>query len=289
MLTRLCRATTTVYQRDTTFDSLQNNLPNAQKKRKRDNCPAKPRPSGVTYSGRLISSSTAAPSSKTSSSKTSSSNPLSHFPTDVVSAACSCLASPATVTDTVNVTTTVAATPPATATAHVTVSPTLATSFVTVTSGTVTATTTTTAPGLTSTAETDVPAATPATMTVTVTATTTEAAVATTTVAPTSPYFAVQLETFFARAIPNRRRQVYQDVSGVPLTIDGIFQFCATQCVADPGCTKIWIAHNRPITQAGLWCVTGGTADDFTNLQNDSPGIGVDGTYYDTAPGRFNN
>ncbi|KAK8137106.1 hypothetical protein PG984_005046 [Apiospora sp. TS-2023a] len=279
--------TTTVYGRDTSFDFLRKKNKN---KKKRDKCPAKPKPNSSTYSGSLTSTSMAAPSgttltSSTLSSTTTSSNPLGSFPTDVISAACSCLASSTTVTDIVTVTTTVAATPPVTSTAHVTVSPTVATEFVTITSGTNTATATSTAPGLTTTVETHVPAPTPATVTVTVTTTQAAAAVATTTVTATSPYFRAYLAQPAGNAIPITRRQVFQDVPDIPLTIDGIVQFCATQCVADSGCVRIWIAYNDPITQDGLWCVTGGAQDNFGQLQNNYPGIGAAGEWFEaTSP-----
>ncbi|KAK7911783.1 hypothetical protein PG985_014264 [Apiospora marii] len=285
-------STTTVYERDTIFDPFQPSfkkrdsfppnfhMRNDKNKKKRDQCRAKPKPSNSTYSASLTSASLTSTRSAAPSSTSTKSNPLGSFPTDVISAACRCLASSTTVTDTVTITTTVAASPSATLTATVIVSPTLSTDVVTVTSGTVTATTTATAPGLTSTVETDVAAPTPAT--VTVTSTTTQAAPTTTVTAP-NPYFEVSSEYYVSQCIPKSRRQTFPDVPGVPLTIDGIFQFCAARCAADAGCSKIWITHNRPITREGLWCVTGGAADNFDDLQCPYPGIGIDGSYYYTV------
>ncbi|KAK7953152.1 hypothetical protein PG988_013846 [Apiospora saccharicola] len=72
-----------------------------------------------------------------------------------------------------------------------------------------------------------------------------------------NPHFSVVADYYNSHAIPNSRYQ-------------------------------IWIAHNNPVTRDGLWCVTGGRDDRFYgNEQFQAPGIGAEGTYYDTIPYTF--
>ncbi|OAQ59918.1 hypothetical protein VFPPC_10011 [Pochonia chlamydosporia 170] len=203
---------------------------------------------------------------------------LKRFADKVISTACSCYVKAPTVTAKSTVTVTVK--PTTTLSFTATVSPTLATqaNVVTVTA---TVTVTTTKPPTTNTATAEITA----TETLRPVATNTQVATQTVTVAGRQYNY---VSSYNNNCVPFNYLTLNDDVQGIPLTYDGIFQYCAAKCAADPSCGQIWVANNDPITRTGLWCMTGGKQStsnfDYTwtssEIQCAYPPIGKYGTWY---------
>ncbi|KAK5994174.1 hypothetical protein PT974_07616 [Cladobotryum mycophilum] len=86
------------------------------------------------------------------------------------------------------------------------------------------------------------------------------------------------------KCIPYNYLTLNSDVSGIPITFEGIFQWCAALCASDSSCVQIWVAHTDPVSPVGLWCMTGGGPEsktwDQTEIQCQYPPIGPNGHWY---------